>query len=280
MPIDDPGLLYGATVFTTVRVYHQSLECALTNWTEHCDRLRGTIQTFGWQQPQWNRIRRGAEILITHFPILRITLFPDGREWITGRFLPLHLTEKQHHGISVWVAAGEQFERCLPGYKTGNYLSAWMAKNTAAQMGTGEAILVDANGNWLETSGGNLWGWLDGCWWTPPLEAGILPGVVRSRLISWLKSCDRQIREEPWLPDLVKRFVAIAITNSVVEVIPIHTVIEGQGGSRGDAVPCSYKGEGEAEAKINQLEYDPYHPGFQQLRDLFTHESGRSIHTK
>ena len=262
LPIDEPGLLYGATVFTTLRVYHQSLDSALTNWTGHCDRLLSTIKTFGWQQPQWNRIRHGAEILITHFPILRITLFPDGREWITGRFLPTNLTERQHHGAAVWIAPEEQ-QRYLPAHKTGNYLSAWMAKNAAQQIGASEAILVDTSGNWLETSGGNLWGWLDGCWWTPPLEAGILPGVVRSKLISWLKSRARQVREEFWLPDIVKRFEAIAYSNSVVEVMPIHTVIAGQ-----------------AEAKMNQLKYDPYHPGLQQLRDLFTHENGEASHNK
>ncbi len=235
----------------------------MTNWSAHCDRLRSTIQSFGWHQPQPNRLREGAEILITHFPILRITVFPDGREWITGRLLPVDLTEKQHNGIAVLLAAGKQFERYLPADKTGNYLSAWMAKNTAQQMGTGEAILVDANGNWLETSGGNLWGWLDGCWWTPPLEAGILPGVVRRRLINWLKSHNYQVKQEPWLPDIVKRFEAIAYTNSVVEVIPIHTVIEAQGGSRGE----------QAGATVNQLKYDPYHPGFQLLRKGLTDES-------
>ena len=246
---DDPGLLYGATVFTTLRVYQQSLDSARTNWQGHCDRLDITLQTFKWQQPQWDRIRQGAEILMTRFPILRITLFPDGREWITGRNIPTDLPERQHHGVSVWLAAAEEFQRCLPGYKTGNYLSAWMAKNTAQHLGTGEAILVDANGNWLETSTGNLWGWQNGCWWTPPLEAGILPGVVRQQLINWCQNQNEQVREEPWSLEIVKRFEAIAYTNSVVEVIPIHKAIEQQG--------------------KRSLSYDPYHPAFQILRSLF-----------
>lgn len=242
-------------MFTTLRVYQQSLDNSLTNWAGHCLRLLSTIQTFNWQPPEWNRIRQGAEILITYFPVLRITLFPDGREWITGRSLPDNLTQRQKHGIEALLLTEQ---RSLPAHKTGNYLSAWMAKNTAQQMGCGEAILV-ANGNWLETATGNLWGWLDGCWWTPPVDGEILPGVVRSQLVNWLKSHNYPVIEKPWLPDIVKRFEAIAYTNSVVEVMPIHTVI---------ASP--------APAKINQLKYDPYHPGFQQLRDLFTHENGEA----
>ena len=55
-------------------------------------------------------------------------------------------------------------------------------------MGAKEAILVDESGNWLETSTGNLWGWHDGIWYTPHLDNRILPGIVRSHLLNWLKS--------------------------------------------------------------------------------------------
>lgn len=253
LAIDDPGLLYGATVFTTLRIYHQSLDSARTNWMGHCDRIADSLQTFGWQQPDWNRLRQGAETLMAHFPVLRITVFPDGREWIAGRFLPINLTERQQNGIAASVMAAPQFQRWLPAHKTGNYLPAWLAKAYAQNMlASDEAILVDESGNWLETSTGNLWGWRDGSWWTPPLEAGILPGVVRSQLITWLSCHDQPVREEPWLAEIVKGFEAIATTNSVVEVIPIHTVIQGR-----EAIGHT------------QLKYDPHHPSLQKLQGLF-----------
>lgn len=181
------------------------------------------------------------------FPVLRITVFPDGREWITGRELPDNLTYRQQCGIKAGVIAAPQFQRWLPAHKTGNYLPAWLARATAEQMLAQEAILVDESGRWLETSTGNIWGWRDGMWWTPAIEYGILPGVVRSQLLNWLSRHQEQVREEPWSAELVQGFEAIAYTNSVVEVIPIHTVIQ----------PTS------------QLKYDPYHPGFQKLRGLF-----------
>ena len=237
LKIDDPGLLYGATVFTTLRVYHK-LDSSLTNWTAHCDRLKFSLQTFGWQQPDWQRLRQGAELIMAHFPVLRITVFPDGREWITGRLLPPDLTEKQNNGIVAGLAL-PKFVRCLPAHKTGNYLSAWLARQ---QVDAQEAILVNENGNWLETSTGNLWGWRDGSWWTPPLTARILPGVMRSQLLKIIS-----VREEPWTNQLVTGFEAIAYSNSVVEIIPIHTVIQ----------PTS------------KLYYNPQHPSFKELRTLF-----------
>ncbi len=251
LAIDDPGLLYGATVFTTLRVYQQSLDHPLTNWIGHCDRIQSTLQFFDWQQPNLNSLRQGAEILLAHFPVLRITIFPDGREWITGRFLPPNLTEKQCYGIAASVTTGNQYRRSLPAYKTGNYLSARLAKTTAEKGLAQEAILVDASGNWLETTTGNLWGWRNGSWWTPPLEAGILPGVVRSQLINWLHRNEQPVREEPWGQELV--FEAIAYTNSVVEVVPIHTVIQRQAASE----------------KTTDLTYDPHHTALNQLRRLF-----------
>ncbi len=247
LAIADPGLLYGATVFTTLRVYGQSLQHPITAWRAHCLRLQTSMAPFRWVQPQWERVQSGAEAIAEHFPVLRITIFPDGREWITGRLLPADLTERQQRVVVAWLAEATDFQRPLAAHKTGNYLPAWLAQQTARDKGAQEAILVDHLGCWLETSTGNLWGLLDGEWWTPPLDHRILPGLMRSQLIDWLISQNRTIREEPWCPDLVMEFEAIAYCNSVVEVIPIHAILR-QG---------------------SQLAYDPFHPGFRQLRGLF-----------
>jgi 4-amino-4-deoxychorismate lyase len=247
LDITDPGLLYGATVFTTLRVYENSLDCSLTNWRAHCDRLKFTLDTFHWQTPDWNRVRQGAEIISTRFPVLRITIFSDGREWITGRTLPQDLTDKQNNGITCIVANAELY-RSLPNHKTGNYLVPWLAKFHAQQLDAQEAILIDAGGNWLETSTGNLWGWGDGYWWTPPLTNSILPGIMRMQIMNWLINQQQPVKEEPWTVELVKSLEAIAYTNSVVEVIPIHTVKQPSG----------------------SLQYNPNHPCFQQLKELFS----------
>lgn len=247
LTIADPGLLYGATVFTTLRVYQQSLDSYLTNWIEHCDRLRSTVETFLWQQPDWKRVRCGVEALMPHFPVMRITIFPDGREWIVGRFLPDDLAERQQCGVIAWLAADTLFRRTISEHKTGNYLGAWLSLRRAQQLGAKEAILVDSSGNWLETSTGNLWGWRDGRWWTPPVEAGILPGVVRQQLISWLESQNKQVELEPWNIDLVQGLEAIAYSNSVVEVVPIHTILTSQGA----------------------VAYAPWHDSLEELRSLF-----------
>jgi 4-amino-4-deoxychorismate lyase len=245
LAIDDPGLLYGATVFTTIRVYQHSLDSRLTNWQGHRDRLSSSLEAFNWQPPNWAQVQQGAIAMLPYFPILRITLFPDGREWITGRELPADLTKEQKHGKAAHIV---ELARSLAAHKTGNYLSAWLGQSLARSRSAQEAILVSSsNGEWLETSTGNLWGWQDGCWWTPPLTAGILPGIVRTQLISWLQEQNLEIKQEPWRRELVKGFEAISYSNSVVQIMPIHTVI----------------------FQSTQKHYNSQHSAFKLLQELF-----------
>ena len=46
-----------------------------------------------------------------------------------------------------------------------------------------DVVLVDADGNLIETTIANLAVELDGRWWTPPAGSGCLPGVERARLL-------------------------------------------------------------------------------------------------
>jgi 4-amino-4-deoxychorismate lyase len=255
--IAEPALLYGATVFTTLRVYGNALHHPLTHWTEHQYRLENSIAAFGWQQPNWERLSHGATLLISHYPVLRITLFPDGRELITGRFLPPDLEQRQQQGITAGIADAPQFRRWLPTHKTGNYLGAWLALQTAQIQHAREAILVDECGNWLETATGNLWGWRDGCWWTPPLE-GILPGIGRSHAIEFLRTQNQTVLEQIWSPEFAQTLETLAYTNSVVKLIPIHTVI------------ClSIENHPEENTSLLFANYNPQHPRLEILRNVF-----------
>ena len=224
LSLNDPALLYGATVFTTFRVYEQNLDHPLTQWQDHCQRLQASLHAFAWEQPHWEQVREGAAQLSRQFPVLRITIFPDGREWITGRQFPSDLAQKQTAGITAWLASHGTYQRSFPEHKTGNYLSSWLALQTAKAKGAQEAILTDENGNWLETSTGNLWGWKDGIWWTPPVEEALF-GIARSRILSFLKTQKIPVQEVIWTPQFVKTLQALGYSNCVVQVIPIHTVI-------------------------------------------------------
>ncbi len=222
--IDDPGLLYGATVFTTFRT--NKFSPAIYNL--HCQRLQLSIRELGWCEPDWQRLQQGLESLTSEFPVLRITLFPDGRELITGRELPLQLANWQRDGVTV-IIADRQYTRSLPQHKTGNYLAPWLALQQARNRDIQEAILTNDRGDWLETTTGNLWGYGDGCWYTPPVNAGILPGIMRSQILTRLQQENRAVVEIEWDVELVMGLEGIGYSNSVICFIPIHTVITSMG---------------------------------------------------
>ena len=223
--INTPELCYGATVFTTMRVYDRSLDSELTDWQSHCDRLKGSLQAFNWQQPDWDKLKTGASKLLNYFSVLRMVVFPDGKEWITGRNLPPDLEQRQTKGITAWVATDELYQRGLAPHKTGNYLGSYLARNKALSLNAQEAILVSSQGNWLETSTGNIWGWRDGCWYTPSLDSGILPGIKRSHLLNYLRNNNISVQENIWTLNFVTTLEAISYSNCVVEMIPIKQVL-------------------------------------------------------
>ncbi|MDJ0661747.1 MAG: aminotransferase class IV [Crocosphaera sp.] len=224
LSIDNPGLKYGATVFTTLRLYQQSLEHPLTQWDAHCRRLKKSLEAFDWCLPNWENIYQGANYLRETYPVLRITIFPDGKEWITGRFLPKNLTQFQQQGIKGWLASDALFQRSLNSHKTGNYLGAYLALQKAKSLGFQEAILLNSQGHWLETSTGNLWGWKQGKWYTPALNGEILPGIGRWQLMNWLHQHNIKIEENQWTLSWIKSLEIVAYSNSVVEVIPFSSI--------------------------------------------------------
>jgi 4-amino-4-deoxychorismate lyase len=226
LDISEPGLLYGATVFTTLRLYHNSILSSKTGYFLHCQRLETNIHELGWCQPDWERVKQGALTLANYFPVLRMGIFPDGRELITGRDLPPQLEVWQKQGVTA-IVADRGYTRSLPQYKTGNYLAPWLALQAARRQDIQEAIFTNDRGDWLETTTGNLWGYRDGCWYTPPLRVGILPGIARSQIIDYLNQNDRPVQEIEWKADWVKDLHAIGYSNSVVGFIPIHTVLTG-----------------------------------------------------
>ncbi|MBE9061299.1 aminotransferase class IV [cf. Phormidesmis sp. LEGE 11477] len=221
---DTAALRFGASVFTTLRVYGQDLAHPMTMWKAHCDRLTQSLTYFDWVQPDWLSIYQGAQQLKAHYLVLRLTVFPDGKVWITGRNLPPCLTQQQTEGVTCQLASTD-YQRSFPRHKTGNYLACWQARKQAQRAGAQEAILMNSKREWLETATGNLWGVAQGQWWTP-LQTQCLPGLMRQRLQTLLSAKGMKVNGSPWTRAAVAGFDAIAYSNCVVGLLPIHTILD------------------------------------------------------
>jgi branched-chain amino acid aminotransferase len=221
--LDDPGFLYGATVFTTLRIYQQNPQHPLTALKEHLHRLETQVDTLGWAAPSWEQVHLAVRTLAPHYPVLRITLFPDGRELITGRALPPDLAQKQQAGVVLLAVEGG---RSWPRLKTGNYLVSFQTWRQAEAHGAQEAILMQ-EGTWLETSRGNLWAW-DGSQFLTPREEGCLAGIFRQQLLSKLVCLEIPHAAVSFTPERQRSFQAVGYSNSVVELLPVREIIEAE----------------------------------------------------
>jgi para-aminobenzoate synthetase/4-amino-4-deoxychorismate lyase len=73
-----------------------------------------------------------------------------------------------------------------------------------------EVLLINRRGELTEATTANLVVLLDGALWTPPLDAGLLPGVMRARLLA-----RGELRERRLTPADLERARAVYLINSV-----------------------------------------------------------------
>jgi len=69
------------------------------------------------------------------------------------------------------------------GHKTLAYLDHVVARELARQAGADEAIRLDGDGSVIEGATSNLFAVIAGEVLTPPVDAGVLPGIVRRRVL-------------------------------------------------------------------------------------------------
>jgi len=185
----DRGFLYGDGLFETLRVAHGRP----FRWTQHFERLqRGAAHlrlTLPFSMEQGRELA-GELITQNQCPegVLRLAISrgcgPRGYS-IRGAEQPtvvmsLHPVPAAGGGWRLWTTefqlpTNDPFAQ----FKTSNKLLQILARAGAEAAGADEALLCNTDGCAVEASSGNLF-WVAGeSVLTPPIAAGILPGVTR-----------------------------------------------------------------------------------------------------
>jgi branched-chain amino acid aminotransferase len=192
--IFDRGFLYGDGLFETIRVYNGSL----FRWEQHMERLRQGADFLKIKQPfNQSQLLAFALKLIAKNKIpdclLRLTLSRGvGAPGYSPRsaknpvlVISLRpLPKKSQGNVMQWNLVTSSFR--LPAndplahFKTCNKLPYVLARAKADTAGADEALLSNTNGFVMEGAGSNLFWVKHGVIHTPPLAAGILPGVTRA----------------------------------------------------------------------------------------------------
>ncbi|PSR22803.1 MAG: branched-chain-amino-acid transaminase [Sulfobacillus acidophilus] len=106
-----------------------------------------------------------------------------------------------------------------PQIKSLNYLNSILAKVEAGQRGVPEMVLMNQLGYVVEGTGDNVFIVRDGALVTPPLWAGILPGITRSTVIDLARANGYEVREENFTLHELYNADECFLTGTAAEVI-------------------------------------------------------------
>ena len=105
----------------------------------------------------------------------------------------------------------------LVRHKTFNYGDSILAKRKARVEGIDEPIFCNMQGQLTEGAVSNLFFIKNGRLYTPPVEAGLLPGIIRS----YLCQC-YDVIEKPLYPEDIQTFDECFLTNSLMGLMPVR----------------------------------------------------------
>jgi branched-chain amino acid aminotransferase len=110
------------------------------------------------------------------------------------------------------------------GAKVGNYLVAVLSVRSARERGSEEALIMDANGHVVEGATSNVFAVIGGVLVTPPVEAGILPGITRARLLELAGVQGIACQEKTLTVAELLAADEVFISSSIREVVPVVRV--------------------------------------------------------
>ena len=201
--IFDHGLLYGDGVFEGIRVYNGRVFELQT----HIRRLYESAKVIRLEIPmtkdklisaiektvEANKIVDGYIRLVVTRGIGTLGLNPfvceNGRLFIIADSIQLYPEELYEKGMKIISATTVRNHPLAipPQVKSLNYLNNILAKIEALDNNVPEAIMYNHEGYVAEATGDNVFIVRDGVIYTPPAEAGALPGITRAVVIRLAK---------------------------------------------------------------------------------------------
>jgi len=244
----DRGLLYGDGLFETMRAYGG----AIFRLGAHVERLLGGAEALKFPFTLDARVLVEAceQVVVANEltqAYVRLTVTrgvgglpseldasPTPTVLVIAREFHGYPTELYESGMSVSVAAVRRNASSpLSRIKSLSYLDNLLMRAAAAEAGTEEALTLDFQGHVVEGSASNIFLVKHGGVLTPPVTAGVLPGITRDCVLELCPNLHIAAAETMFSPEELARADEAFLTNSLMEVMPLTEVKEAPiGGGR------------------------------------------------
>ena len=219
------GFMTGRGVFTTLRVRAGRAEF----FVEHTARLMRDAQAIGLGEARLagtlrERCERCLAANAAALNGVKIVWFADGGKGTGELIMPrphVYGAATAERGVSLMtVSGGAQSQRALSRHKTLNYLAHARAKRGAVDAGFDEALWVAESGEVLEGATTNVFAVIAGEVLTPPVAAGILPGIAREVVLRLRAGV--VVREAVLTRERLVAAEEIFVTNALMGVVPVN----------------------------------------------------------
>ena len=235
----DNGFTFGDAVYETLRTYGGRP----FHLDRHLERLRRSADRLAIPMPAGEALARDLDALLARAAnpesYIRI-IVTRGRGDISYHFdrvqgptvvmvvKPLAAFPASHHtaGVPVILSSVRRNspQSLDPAIKSCNLLNNILAMREAQAKGAFEPVMLNAIGEVAETASANLFLVKGGTLLTPPLDAGILPGVTRQLVLDLAPGLSLPVREEPVAVKDLLAADEVFITSTLKEVLPVATI--------------------------------------------------------
>ena len=225
------SLFYGEGLFETLR-WKGGFPIF---WNKHIERMKKGAGVLGIPFPGDKAVKEGVENAILDSQItdayVKICLLSHGTtvfyENPDGHSL-LVIMREYKHTLEPVRAHVSSFRRSSTSpilkLKSLNYLGNVLARREARGLGFDEAIFLNDKVELTEASVSNIFWLKDGILFTPSVDCGLLPGVIRGVVIELAREMGMEVMECRHNLDTLLSSDASFITNSLIGAIAISYV--------------------------------------------------------
>jgi 4-amino-4-deoxychorismate lyase len=236
--VDDRCFLYGDGCFTTMLVTSGQIE----HWPYHQQRLTQSLNALKIPDLNWPLVESWlAHALVksseAHSGIkLHISRGVGGRGYssqglnsptvtISTFAYPSHYRQWQQQGVQLGLCEQRLgLNPMLAGFKHNNRLEQILLKQELEARGFVDGVVLDLNGDVIETTMANLFWFKHGVLHTPDLQQAGVSGVMRRHVIEQAKAMGTTVEVSCYKLNDLMSADAIFMTNSLLGIAPITAV--------------------------------------------------------
>ncbi|QXM07180.1 aminotransferase class IV [Crassaminicella indica] len=224
LPFDE-GFQYGYGLFETLKVHNGKIYFI----DEHINRLENGCKELNIKLHYDLKLIKAYTYQLIHFNnllfgVVKIIYAKNktGYDLLITTRENTYSKESYKKGFMVSFAAAKKNPYSKLTYiKSNNYLENILAKKEALKNGYDEAIFLNTDEFLSEGSCTNIFFVKDKIIYTPSIQCGILPGIMRKQIIKLIYALDLQLKIGTFTKEALYNADEIFLTNSLMDLMPV-----------------------------------------------------------